>query len=171
MFGVKPPQKNTGWAPGWSVCNAASISQRIKCLPHPCQELFGDRMCVVCRGDTPLRACHLQSLWCRKRPYISCFWALSGGETEVLCHLCGQQGWAASREDTGNGVTALCSWWPRVCISEPFPLQMEGKATFAGLQEPVLFPHLTSVPGTTRFLSVDALPGLERGDVAQWHWE
>lgn len=80
----------------WCVCNAASVSQRIKCLPHPSQELFGDRMCVVCRGDAQLRACHLQRLWCRKRPYMSCSWALSGGETEVLCHLCGQHGWAAS---------------------------------------------------------------------------
>lgn len=41
---------------------------------------------------------------------------------------------------------------------------MEGKTTFAGLQEPVLFPHLTLMPGTTQSLSVDALPSLgERG--------
>lgn len=35
----------------WCVCNATSISLRIKCLPHPNQQLFGDRMCVVYRGD------------------------------------------------------------------------------------------------------------------------
>lgn len=89
----------------------------------------------------------------------------------MLCHLCGQHGWAASGEDTGNGVKPLCTWWLRDCIPEPFPLQMEGKSTFAGLQEPVLFPHLALVPGTTQPLSVDALPSLERGDVARWHWE
>lgn len=155
----------------WCVCNAASISQRIKCLPLPSQELFGDRMCVACRGDVQHRACHLQRLWCRKRPYMSCSWAFAGGETEVLCHLCGQHGWAASTGDTGNGVKLLCSWWPRVCIPEPFSLQMEGKAAFAGLQEPILCPHLTLVPGTTQSLSVDALPSLGRGDVAWWHWE
>lgn len=48
---------------------------------------------------------------------------------------------------------------------------MEGKAAFSGLQEPVLFPDLTLVPGTTQSLSVDALPSLERGDMAWWHWE
>lgn len=58
------------------------------------------------------------------------------GETEVLCHLCGQHGWAASREDTGNGVKPLCTWWLRVCIPEPFHLQMEGKSTLLGYRNP-----------------------------------
>lgn len=44
------------------------------------------------------------------------------------------------------------------------------KAGFAGLQEPVLFPHLASVPGITQPLNTDASPGLEgRGDTSRWH--
>lgn len=65
-----------------------------------------------------------------------------------------------------EGTLACChsSVWPRLGIPEPFPLHMEGKATFAGLQEPVLLAQLTLVPGTRHSLSVDALPGLgERG--------
>lgn len=117
-----------------------------------------------------------------EKGYLAFFWARAGGGgvSGLAAGLrnavspvwrtwlgCGR---AASGEDTGTSVVSwdfapsLCSWWPtgvpRGCIPQPFPLHMQDKAYFAGLQEPVLFPHLALVPGITQLLNTDASPRL-----------